>query len=250
MYISDFDLYSVSNRDRKFLTSIENSLIEAAKLDSYFDNMDLTLIKILGHIQSVITFSQAVVWAANQYKKKKFKMVDIVRYRDVLDLYFELLDESVSSCKALFQLKSVEDVEEFIKNKFGSISKNEIEKNIKDNESERILDVKGLLIIKPLTASAAKIYGKGTKWCVSGSIFNEFSKHASKGNLYFVFLNKRKFCFHVENGQFMNELNEIISTADIKELLSSDEFMKFFRTKKDEYRNNDYFKFLEKLGLA
>jgi hypothetical protein len=250
MRIKDFDLTSIPNKQRKFLLSIEKGLIEAARKDSYFDSMDLSLVVILGHFESCLKTVSGIDWLSNQYKKKKFQMVEIVQYKEVLELYFETLDESTKSLKELFQHQTIDDVVCFIKNKFGSLSKNEIEKQIKETESVRFIEDRGLLVIIPKTANAAKIYGKGTKWCVSGSIYNEFSKYASKGSLYIIILNDRKFSMHIENKQFMNELNQSINERDIQELTASEPFLKFFREIEQEYSNySDYFSFLAQKGL-
>jgi hypothetical protein len=250
MQINEFDLTSIPNRVRKYLTSIEDSIIDAAKQDLYFKDMNPSLAIILGHFENYSIPIEGIDWISKLYKSKKFKMEEILKYKEAIDLYFETLDTTTASSKLLFQKNSLDDVLEEIQKKFGTTSKRDIERHIKENESERIVEERGFMVIIPKTSSAAKIYGRSTKWCISASLHNEFEKHAKNGTSYILILNKRKFCMHVENKQFMNELNELINSEDIKELMASEPFLKFFREKEKEYSSHsDYFSFLAQLGL-
>ena len=66
------------------------------------------------------------------------------------------------------------------------ISKRKLKRK-KKQQSEKVFEDDGVLVIAPQSAGAACFYGKGTRWCTSASTNNKFDEYSGKGTLYYVF---------------------------------------------------------------
>ena len=92
----------------------------------------------------------------------------------------------------------------------------------KHNEAQKVYEDDEWLVIVPLTESASKQYGRGTKWCTCANNNNLFEYYNSFGKLY-ININKkkgRKYQFHFESGEFKNELNKDIKFT-VKDYLNN-----------------------------
>lgn len=128
-------------------------------------------------------------------------------------------------------------------------SKRETIRQIKEKETLRIVDTDTTKILFPLTERSAKLYGSGTKWCTTSNVskFNKFADYAKQGKLYIIILDNVKFVMHVECGQLMNELNLPVTDEEIEILKSYNDFMDFYRGRK-EALSKKYFDFFDKLA--
>ncbi len=73
-------------------------------------------------------------------------------------------------------------------------------KEIKTQQSIRVLDNSDYLVIIPLSYKAMMVYGAGTKWCFNTDDENIFNSYSEEGPL-FIIINKKtqdKFILHLE----------------------------------------------------
>jgi len=134
-------------------------------------------------------------------KKLKPEHTDINRLKTLNDLYDAL--ESYSE----------EEV----------VSKGEVKKKIKSEGVDFIIDDPKFAVVHTKTHEANCYYGAGTKWCTaakdSSGYFDQYTK---EGPLYTILDNSgakpRKFQFHYESDQFLNERDQEVSKKDIQQL--------------------------------
>lgn len=95
-----------------------------------------------------------------------------------------------------------------------------IKQEIKTEGTKVLFKDKDFLVIQPTTAKAAEFYAAGTKWCTSSE--DTFKHYASQGDLIIVIATiggkTRKWQYHIESEQFMDERDQEISKADIAAL--------------------------------
>ena len=87
-------------------------------------------------------------------------------------------------------------------------SKSDEKRQLK-NGAEKVYEDGEWIIVIPHTEDAAKLYGKGTKWCTAGDRVNMFDYYNNQGPLY-ININKKtgkKYQFHFESDQCMDALN-------------------------------------------
>ena len=65
------------------------------------------------------------------------------------------------------------------------------EQRLKDEETVRLYDVDGILVVKPLTYESSCLYGRRTKWCTSAaSSARHWSSHTAKGIEFYIIINR------------------------------------------------------------
>ncbi|RYF20647.1 MAG: hypothetical protein EOO77_07610, partial [Oxalobacteraceae bacterium] len=71
-------------------------------------------------------------------------------------------------------------------------------------------------IVHPHTERAAVFFGKNTRWCTAAKNSNQFKHYDTDGPLYIILdkKNNRRWQFHFESNQFMDELDRQIDKAD------------------------------------
>ena len=116
--------------------------------------------------------------------------------------------------KDVTRLRSLDDLYDVIKPfREGNQAKSKSEeRRMLKAGAEKVYEDDKWLIIIPHTKEAAKLYGKGTKWCTAADNSNRFDYYNSDGPLY-INIDKetgKKYQFHFESDQFMNEHNHRI----------------------------------------
>ena len=114
--------------------------------------------------------------------------------------------------KDVTQLHSMRDLYDVVKPFMEgnqATSKSDEKRQLK-NGAEKAYEDSEWVIVIPHTEDAAKLYGKGTKWCTAADNNNMFDYYYEQGDL-FINIDKRngkKYQFHFESDQFMNEQND------------------------------------------
>lgn len=85
-----------------------------------------------------------------------------------------------------------------------------------EKEVDKVYDSENYLILIPKTEEASCAYGKNTQWCTAAKNRNYFSHYASQGPLYIIIDKKKnkKYQFHFQTRQFMNENDNQVDLAD------------------------------------
>ena len=112
----------------------------------------------------------------------------------------------------------------------------------------------GLTVVVPETQEAAKLYGKGTKWCTAGESNNMFDYYNKSGPLYILLANiggtDRKFQLHFQQEQFMNERDQPLTAKDIKDLSSIPAYKDFLNMMIEKYLIKPYQEGMAKIKAA
>lgn len=94
--------------------------------------------------------------------------------------------------------------------------------------AEKVFESPEVTILRINTEEASCLYGKGTKWCVSGTNDNMFDGFTRWGPLYLLLTrDKRKFMIHVEKNQSQDERNQYVAPKELGEMYPS--LMRWFQ---------------------
>lgn len=137
-------------------------------------NIDVKYKKWLSSLNHKYLNLQLVEDCCNKHKKLGDSLP--IEYRDIFK--FKTVDEFVSY---------IDDYE----------SKNDLDNSIKKNGSLTVYDSDDILIKYVFKWEAMKIYGRGSRWCISSDDRNVWDNYIKKGSLFFVvFLKKLS---HISN---------------------------------------------------
>ena len=149
-------------------------------------------------------------WLLNIYRKGTFKEGDFWEARELLPVYDKY--RNVIETKDIMKLNSIGELYQVVQPYMGgdkATSKSDAARKIK-NGAEKVYEDDQWAIVIPHTKEAAILYGKHTKWCTaaerSGNMFDYYN---NEGPLYINIdkVNNRKYQFHFESSQFMDEQN-------------------------------------------
>ncbi len=162
---------------------------------------------------------QHTQWILRQYAQKKFRQEDVGRIHDTLENFDKYKGKLPN--KDLNQYKGLTDVRDAVAPHLGTFTSNRAEvKAVKHEGAETLHDSPDLNIVKLKTEEAACHYGAGTQWCTAAKHGNNTFFHYNKeGPLYVVHDKKenKKYQFHFESDQFMNENDEPIDIDKLVE---------------------------------
>lgn len=155
-------------------------------------------------------------WLLQLYRNNKIKFEDLYKATEYLNIfnkvYKELEYTDINKYTSLPQLFKA--IQPYYNYKSNSEKINEIKQG-----ADKVYEDDTWLIIIPRTKEASIYYGKGTQWCTAASKSNNYFDSYSKDGPLYININKqtgRKYQFHFESDQLMNEQDEEISTADIE----------------------------------
>lgn len=163
------------------------------------------------------------------YVAGQYKLEDVSRIKADLETFNRVKPQLEK--KDLNQYKTLADlyaVLEPFENKDVK-SKGEEEREIKQQGVRKLMQTPNLIVLEMLNKEAACFYGKGTKWCTAAEKDNRFDYYHKDGPILVLILPKqnRKFQFHYESSQFMNEKDLPLDKSDIEVLSSVPEYADF-----------------------
>ena len=88
--------------------------------------------------------------------------------------------------------KTFDDLTNFIDGLENTKSNTEIENAVKRGEVEEIYENDDWIVIQPLSEQAARIYGSGTRWCISGHTNNQWNSYVEQGATIYFAISKIK----------------------------------------------------------
>lgn len=172
-------------------------------------------------------------WILTLYKQGKLKTGDIPELRDSLT-YFDKFKAKLEK-KDINQYQSVPElynaIEPFTENPNQATSKSDELRKTKQEGAEKVYEDEEWLVIVPRTEQAACLYGKGTKWCTAATGGNNMFKYYDKHGPLFININKRtgrKYQFHFDSQQFMDEQDKPIGTDIPKKIGMTQGLYKFY----------------------
>lgn len=114
------------------------------------------------------------------------------------------------------RFKTLRDLEQFIDIAEGEKVKSQSQLDKPDAHEYKIVAEDGRYrIIIPFTQKAENYFGVNTKWCTTSENGEAFGQYIAKGPLFIILdkPNNRRWQFHFETGQFMDETDEPIDWA-------------------------------------
>lgn len=172
--------------------------------------------------------SDYIVRVMEWYINGQFKLEDVATVQKDLATFTQvkpkLEHKDINQYKSLFDLRKAllpfegQDIR----------SGKEKEKEAKAAGITSIINTPNMKVFIPLTQEAACTYGKGTKWCTAAETNNRFEQYNKNGKLYIIITkDNRKFQLHMEDNQFMNELDQEVTKQDIEYLSQFPEYKEF-----------------------
>src|SRR5690554_5291980 len=168
-------------------------------------------------------------WLLNLFKRKQLRLEDLYKveeYLQTFDKYKNKIEiKDINKFKTLPQLYDV--VKDYINSDEATSKKDEVRRIKKD--AEKVYEDNEWLVVVPKTEEAACFYGKNTQWCTAADNNNYFDYYNRDGKIY-ININKitnKKFQFHFESRQFMDE-NDSPITIDDLEIDEGDGLYKFY----------------------
>jgi hypothetical protein len=167
-------------------------------------------------------FIQAIIrWYVNH----EFKLEDVHRLNEDLT-FFNRVKSKIENKDLLTYdtLKSVYDaIRPFQENENDSKSNKELMREAKAG-AKKLYQEPGMIILELETEEAAKLYGKGTRWCTAADNNNMFKHYHDQGALYVIIANDpngvmRKFQCHYETEQMMDEDDSSVNLENTPEII-------------------------------
>lgn len=153
-------------------------------------------------------------WIVGQYKKKTIRQEDSPRIKTALNNFSK--HKSKLDLKDINSYKSLNDLEDAVGPHLDKpASKKEEIRNIKSDGADLIHSENGLTVHRLKNKEAACYYGAGTKWCTAADEYNQFDNYHKDGPLYVVQHGGRKYQFHFESNQFMDEKDSPVDLHDM-----------------------------------
>ena len=156
-------------------------------------------------------------WLLNIYRKGTFKEGDFGEAKKLLPIFDRY--KNVLPVKDIMTLHSMGELYRVVQPYMSgdqATSKSDAARRTKEG-AEKVYEDNQWLIVIPHTMEAAQLYGKHTQWCTAAEKSdNMFDYYNNEGYLFINIdkVNNRKYQFHFESGQFMNENDEPIFVYD------------------------------------
>jgi len=158
------------------------------------------------------------------YKNNQLKMEDLYKATNYLKLFAMYKNHLPKNQQNLMSYNSLPELYKIIEPFKPEEETEETDKTAKldkekvflsKGEAEKFYEDDTWKVIIPKTLEASCFFGKGTEWCTLHE--NMFKNYSSQGPLY-ININKkanRKYQFHFESDQFMDEDDDEISITEI-----------------------------------
>lgn len=158
-------------------------------------------------------------WIVGRYKKQDFRQEDHPRIRTALNTFHR--NKPALEKKDINQYKQLSDVEDAVQ-PFGGgndfVSNKKTKRNVKDEGADLLLNKNGVMVHHIKTEDAACHYGRDTRWCTAADENNMFEHYNKSGPIYVIHTpDKRKYQFHFQSNQFMDEKDQPIEPHELFE---------------------------------
>lgn len=157
-----------------------------------------------------------IVWLIRQYIDGKFRLEDIIQIRDDLELFDRVKERLEVKDIGRYTLNELRVAIRPFRN--ANVMTGGEQERLAKQGAEKIYDSDAALILKVKTKEAACYYGAGTRWCTAADNNNMFAQYNKQGPLYILIdkKNNRKYQFHVESGQLMDEEDDMVYPSFIR----------------------------------
>ncbi len=236
--------YINENNRFDFLLKSFNTQLQSIKHDSQATSLSPE--QILTKLADIdpTNNKQYLQFLTKIYIDRQFRLEDANRIRNSIQLFNSIKPKLPIDQRNILNIKHLRQLYSIIKpfENQDVISTKQQKRQNKDEGVTKIIDTPNFKVLHIQTEAAAKLYGKGTQWCTSGDIDNQFEYYNKKGKIYVIIAGDRKFQIHMEENQFMDEEDiDILETReagerdDIEFLSQFPEYTKFLNMLIKEY---------------
>lgn len=169
----------------------------------------------------------------SKYKKwlKKIDVSDILHpsFNFMCEKHKRLNDKIPVEYRDIYSFKTVDD---FIFYVDGLESQTEKEEKTKNDGSKVIYENQDFIVKILLTKEAMDLYGRGTRWCISSEINNQWDRYIKNGDIFFLVFSKKlsyssqfnKFIVQLTNDKeiFVWDKSDKCYNSNIFDLISID----------------------------
>lgn len=175
--------------------------------------------------------NQYTPWLAREYIKGTIRRLeDLSRIKNALELYHKY--KNTRQFKELFKYNvgfndisklSADQVEGIAEKIEQQILPQVADKDKTKGDAEVVYEDNDVRVIHPKDKAAACYYGQGTRWCTAATKGeNYFDNYNRNGPLYIIIPKKpkyqgEKYQLHINEQQFMNELDDPVSLTKLKD---------------------------------
>jgi len=210
---------------------MEPRLLAAAQNDPTFDKRkfaeEMTGVDVMNALVGAdpTTQGKALQYIANLYVAGEFKFEDLARTKEELTSFFSSVPKLKRAGKSadintyktrrdlLMAMQSVSNVDATSGKEQARVAKQEgATLEFSDGTTK---------IYRLLSEAAACRIGAGTVWCTAGKNNNRFDYYNKQGAIYVIIQGDRKYQFHYESDQFMDETDSRVTQKDIAALSES-----------------------------
>lgn len=104
------------------------------------------------------------------------------------DKHKRLNDKIPVEYRDIYKFKTIEDFVYYVDTLESETDKEEM---IKKNGSQTIYENDDFVVKRVFNEETMKLYGKGTKWCISSDDNNQWERYTKKGDVFFLVLSKK-----------------------------------------------------------
>lgn len=232
------------NRLDWVVQNLGQKITAAAEKDSFYRGNKDPQSVVEELVKADPTNGNNIVWISRQYSNGQFRMEDLERVRNNLELFManknKLANRDLNSYPdmralqaAIEPFKPAEDPEaqEFLGGLAGE-SKGKLEDLASIPKTRVLIKSPNILVTVPETLDASKalckLHGK-TEWCTQNT--DMFNQYSGQGPLYVIAVKKgntiKKYQYHVPSEQYKDKNDNDLSDEDIALLSSIPEYTKF-----------------------
>ena len=161
--------------------------------------------------------------------KKRFVKEDLTKSTEYLKDFDRYKNRLSMSQRDINSYDSLSDLYLAIKS-FRDTEKPITSRDIKSG-AEKVYEDERWLVVIPHTKEASCLYGANTQWCTAARKDNAFDEYAPSGNLYINIdkKNNRKYQFHFESNQFMDETDDRIKSPILSTIGATGGLVDFYK---------------------
>lgn len=165
-------------------------------------------------------------WLLRLFINNRLKLEDLYKATDYLKIFDRYKQNELIPVKDINKLKTLPELFKNIEKQFIALktgtpqTSGELERYVKEKETRKVYEDNKWLVVIPLTHRSACYYGKNTQWCTASNDDDDHFKHYTAKGPLFINIEKgtgRKYQFHFEDGQFMDETDSPIDFTEFFE---------------------------------
>ena len=187
----------------------------------------------------------------SEMERRRFVDEDLNKAKEYLTVFDKYKSQLPQDARNISKYESLPKLYDAIKQFFNDKphTKGEMKRQIKSG-AEKVYEDERWLVVIPHTEEASCLYGANTQWCTAAREDNRFDEYNEDGYLYINIdkKNNRKYQFHFESYQFMDETDQDIKKPVLSTIGATGGLVDFYkkcRSSQDFLRISSKYQFAE-----